>query len=169
MNLFKNKGMYIEELINNSAAYYEENNVCYLEKRFLPIIPLNVEGNLVKGKLIKKSSVDYCCLYQGYYIDMEVKQTDESFFEWSIIKKHQFNHLKRITKMHGIGLLLVYFFKSDEVYIFSFQEIDKLINQGFKKIYTNQKEIQNNRVEIIFPGVIDFKTTFEKYIKTNPL
>ncbi len=167
MNLFKNKGMYIEELINNSASFYEQNNICYIEKRFLPIIPLSVEGSLVKGKLIKKSSVDYCCLYQGYYIDMEVKQTDDASFEWSIIKKHQFYHLKRISNMNGIGLLLVYFFKYDQVYIFSYQEIEDLMNKGFKKITCNQPEIESNKVDIIFPGIIDFKSTFIKYINKN--
>ncbi len=161
MNINKNKGMYIEELMNNTAMYYDENRICYIEKRFLPIIPLSITNNIVKGKLIKKSSVDYCCVYKGKYIDIELKQTDEDEFDIRKIKNHQLNHLEKINYYKGKAYLMIYFFKRDVIYMIEYNDLSNLINNNIFKIKCFDKSIEKHMVEIKFPGIIDLVSVFE--------
>ena len=58
MNINKNKGMYIEELINRTIDYYwyNDNNI-YIEKRFVPIkIIKKINDTTFIGKLLSKST-----------------------------------------------------------------------------------------------------------------
>lgn len=165
MNLnFKNKGMYIEELINNTSSFYTENNTMYIEKRFLPIQPLSINENKVIGKLLRKSTVDYVCMYKGYYIDFEVKQTNDDSFELSKIKPHQINHIKRINKMGGFTFILVYFFKKDAIICIDYDQYRDLINKKIKKIFWDD---QYEKLEIIFPGIINFESFLKNKLKNK--
>lgn len=155
---FKNKGMYIEELINNTSYYYLDNEIMYIEKRFLPIQPVKIEKNNVNGILLRKSTVDYLCLYNGKYIDFEVKQTDEDYFDIKIIKKHQINHLIKINKMNGFSFVLIYFFKRDVIKVIDAIELLDAIKTNKFKVYYN--DIKYRTLNIIFPGIIDFRSYF---------
>ena len=161
MNINKNKGMYIEELMNNTAMYYDENRICYIEKRFLPIIPLSITNNIVKGKLIKKSSVDYCCIYKGRYIDIELKQTDEDEFDVRKIKSHQLSHLEKINYLKGKAYLMIYFFKRDVIYMIEYKDLFNFIKHNLFKIKCFDEEIDKYMVQIKFPGIIDLVSVFE--------
>ncbi|MDE5553456.1 MAG: Holliday junction resolvase RecU, partial [Malacoplasma sp.] len=62
---YANRGMYLEELINKTIEYYSSNEIAFFEKRFLPIKILNkLDDNFIRGKLLKKSYVDYCGVYR---------------------------------------------------------------------------------------------------------
>ncbi|MDE5949264.1 MAG: Holliday junction resolvase RecU, partial [Malacoplasma sp.] len=37
INFYSNKGMYIEQLIEKTIDYYIKNEICFIEKRYLPI------------------------------------------------------------------------------------------------------------------------------------
>lgn len=155
----KNKGMYIEELINNTSFYYQDNEIMYIEKRFLPIQPTRIENKNVNGILLRKSTVDYLCLYNGKYIDFEVKQTNEDYFDLKAIKSHQINHLIKINNLKGFSFLLIYYFKRDVIKVVDINQIKDLISNKKHKIYYNDDLFRT--LDIIFPGIIDFKKYFE--------
>ncbi len=156
----KNKGMYIEELINNTSCYYLDNEIMYIEKRFLPIQPTKIEKNNVSGVLLRKSTVDYLCLYNGKYIDFEVKQTNEDYFDIKIIKSHQINHLLRINKMNGFSFILIHFFKKDIIKVVTTEQLLKMIETKKYKILYNDDEYET--LNVVFPGIIDFQSYFKK-------
>ena len=78
MNINKNKGMYIEELINRTIDYYwyNKDNI-YFEKRFVPFKILKImNNNVFLGKLLSKSTVDYTGVFKHRHLEFEVKQTE---------------------------------------------------------------------------------------------
>ena len=58
----KNRGMYIEELVNKTISYYETNNICHIEKRNLPIKIVSKKETKIEGHLNKKSFTDFARL-----------------------------------------------------------------------------------------------------------
>ncbi|MDE7433754.1 MAG: Holliday junction resolvase RecU [Mycoplasmoidaceae bacterium] len=112
-----NRGMYAEELVNRTNSYYYERSIALIEKRYLPIkIVKNLNDNLIIGKLLAKSYVDYCGVYQSKHLEFEVKQTNEKNFDLHLIKPHQIKHLINAFNQKAISFLIIYFNQYDEFY-----------------------------------------------------
>lgn len=162
----KNKGMYIEKLIDNSANYYLENNLILIEKKQIPFFFSKITENSVCGR-IQKSTTDYYAIFNGIHFDFEVKQTNNDFLLLNIIKKHQMDYLLMINSFGGISFLLIHFFNSDHIYVIETRELTTYLKQNNKRV--TEKYCQKNfyEVKIIFPGIINFKTLFSDLIKKN--
>ena len=129
----KNKGMYLETIMNNSINYYEQNKVALFRKQSIPIKIKEVDGKKVFGYLENKADSDYYGIYKGIFIAIEAKQTEFSYFDLHLIKKHQLNFLKNVISYGGKSFLVIYFFKTEKFYFLDFQEIHKWILQNKKK------------------------------------
>ncbi|MBD5445928.1 MAG: Holliday junction resolvase RecU [Mycoplasma sp.] len=124
---YANRGMYLEELINKTIEYYSSNEIAFFEKRFLPIKILNkLDDNFIRGKLLKKSYVDYCGVYKGKYISFEAKQTNNDFFLLSQIKEHQIKHIIKINSFGGISFVIVHFYNSSRTFLISYDVLEKM-------------------------------------------
>lgn len=155
MKVIKNKGKYIETLIEKTIDYYNFKKIGIFEKRYLPIDIYQVNGNNVAGRLVKKSYVDYHGLYQGKYIDFETKQTMNDYFLFSIIKKHQLDHIINVTKHGGIAFLIIHFFKLNKYYFVDAKTIEKMmLKKG--KICLDFFEKNCEKILVVFPGILDF-------------
>lgn len=150
-----NRGMYIEKLVDNSAFYYYEKNILLIEKKHIPFFFSKSTKDQISGS-IKKSTTDYYGVYQGFYFDFEVKQTNNNFLVISQIKEHQMNYLKIISTFGAISFLLIHFFNQDLIFAIEIDDLIELV-QHSKKITIEY--CQNNFYEarVIFPGIIDFK------------
>ncbi|MDE7099820.1 MAG: Holliday junction resolvase RecU, partial [Malacoplasma sp.] len=109
--------MYIEQLIEKTIDYYIKNEICFIEKRYLPIKIIERNENIIKGKLLSKSYVDYFGLIESKYITFESKQTENEKFLISQIKDHQFKHLRDINKLNGISFLILHFYCEDKTFL----------------------------------------------------
>ena len=166
MNINKNKGMYIEELINRTIDYYwyNKDNI-YFEKRFVPFKILKImNNNVFLGKLLSKSTVDYTGVFKHRHLEFEVKQTEKDFFDFSLIKKHQWMFMDRMNKMGIYWFLIIYYTKNDIKLIVNYNKIKKIINKKKKKIPFLQLQKESYEMEVIYPGIINLAEILNKII-----
>jgi recombination protein U len=115
--MYANRGMYAEEIVNRTIDYLINSN-CLIEKRNIPIkIVKDLNNNLVMGKLLSKSTVDYCGYINHKHIEFEVKQTNQPNFSTDMIKPHQYEYLLKSERAGSIAFVIVYFSLFDEFYL----------------------------------------------------
>ncbi len=152
-----NNGMYLETIVNNSAAYYLNNKIMAIFKRTIPIKIVHNNGQTIVGKIVDKSESDYYGIYNGYFFDFEAKQTNKEKFFLSHLKKHQFKHLLMIKKMCGVSFLLLYFSVYDDFFAIN----ASLLEHKTDSITYEWCKENAYRLELFFPGVLNFKDYFE--------
>ncbi len=109
----KNRGMSLENLINNANDYYLKEDIALIYKKPTPIGIAEVSYNNHK-KIIEKayfkeqSTLDYNGIYKGHYIDFDAKITNnKTAFPISNVHPHQIEHIRRVIKHGGIAFLLI--------------------------------------------------------------
>lgn len=119
-----NRGMDLENAINQTNEHYVSNNIAYIYKKPIPIQVVKVDYERRSAAKISEayykipSTTDYNGIYKGRYIDFEAKETqNKTSFPLKNIHEHQVKHLDNITKAGGIGFIIVAFTKLDKVYL----------------------------------------------------
>jgi recombination protein U len=136
---YDNRGMTLEEDINITNEYYLKNNIACIYKKPTPIGIVKVDyknGNdvVIKEAYFKTpSTTDYNGIYKGKYIDFEAKETMVINFPLANIHEHQIKHLDIISKMGGIGFLIVSFVKVNEIYVLSNEKLQEFLNTNKRK------------------------------------
>ena len=108
-----NRGMILEDLINETNEYYLKKDIALIYKKPTPIGISKVKYEdgkkiLTKGYFKEKSTLDYNGLYEGLYLDFEAKESlSNTAFPLSNIKTHQTNHIRNVIKHHGISFLII--------------------------------------------------------------
>lgn len=121
LNNKTNLGMYAETIVQRSCDYYRLHEIAFIEKRQIPIkIIKKINDTTIIGKLLCKSYVDFFGSYQGKHIEFEVKETNNDYLHLSILKPHQLEYLKIISKQNIQCFVIVYFSKYDEFYQIDF-------------------------------------------------
>ncbi len=127
---YANRGMNLEDDINNSNKYYLENDIAVIYKKPTPIKVVKVDYNHRVNTKIKEayyevpSTTDYNGIYNGKYIDFEAKETKcKTSFSLKNIHPHQIKHLIKIKKHGGISFLIIRFSVLNKTF---FLETDKL-------------------------------------------
>ena len=139
-----NLGMLLEEMINETNQYYLDKGIAVVHKKPIPIqivkvnYPSRCEAIITEAYYKTPSTTDYNGIYKGRYIDFEAKETNiATSFSLNNIHAHQVEHLKQITIHGGIGFLIVYFKKHDEIYLLPFD----VLNEYWEKRNTERKSI----------------------------
>ena len=117
-----NRGMDLENDINESNAYYSEHNIALITKRPTPINIVKVDyskgAKIVDAYFEKQSTTDYNGVYKGKYLDFEAKNTkNKTSFPLANISPHQITHLKRVVEHGGIAFFIISFELRNEVYL----------------------------------------------------
>ena len=127
-----NLGMFLEEMINETNQYYLAMGKAVIHKKPIPIqivkvnYPSRCEAIITEAYYKTPSTTDYNGIYRGKYIDFEAKETNvATSFSLNNIHPHQVEHLKEIMRHGGIGFLLVYFKKHDEVYLLPYEVLER--------------------------------------------
>ena len=133
-----NRGMSFEEDINQSNAYYNDNNICLITKRPTPINIVKVDYS--KGATIthayfeKQSTTDYNGVYKSRYIDFEAKNTkNKTSFPLANIPLQQISHLKSVIHHGGIAFFLIQFESLGEVYLLDASYVIHFYENGDRK------------------------------------
>ena len=139
-----NLGMLLEEMINETNQYYLDKGIAVVHKKPIPIqivkvnYPSRCEAIITEAYYKTPSTTDYNGIYKGRYIDFEAKETNvATSFSLNNIHAHQVEHLRQITVHGGIGFLIVYFKKHDEIYLLPFD----VLNEYWEKRNTERKSI----------------------------
>lgn len=138
--IYGNRGMNLEDDINQTNEYYLNNNIAVIYKKPTPITIVDVDYKSRKDAVITKaffktpSTTDYNGLYRGKYIDFEAKETSSTTsFPLSNIHKHQIEHLRKIYEHNGIAFLLIRFSKLNLDFLLSYEKLNCFFNQYNKK------------------------------------
>ena len=126
---YKNRGMDLENLINDACKYYLEHDMAVIYKKPTPIGVVDVDyknGAVINKAYFKEpSTLDYNGIYKGKYIEFDAKEcVSKTSFPLSNIHLHQIKHIEHILKHGGIAFLIIsmnsnyYLFKGDDLISF---------------------------------------------------
>lgn len=149
--ILKNRGMLLENLIERTSIYSEDNNF-YIEKRNLPIKIIKKDNKYIKGKIIGLATIDYFGFKDGKYFEIEAKQTEEDFFKKSNIRKEQIIWSQMMSKKKITVYLIVMFSDTFEIFITTIENISKQKVSKIKKDWFIQNSV---RVDVITPGILN--------------
>ena len=132
--IYANRGMGLENLINESNEFYLEKDIAVIYKKPTPITISEVkygekERVITKAYFRTPSTLDYNGIYKGKYIDFEAKETKSTTsFALSNIHNHQIEHLKRINYHGGIGFVIIRFVKLDKTFLLFISDLINFID-----------------------------------------
>lgn len=167
-----NRGMALEDDINQANDYYREKGICLITKRPTPINVVKVDyshGAIITNAYFEKqSTTDYNGVYQGKYIDFEAKNTKQkTSFPLANIPPQQIDHLKQVIYHNGIAFFIIRFemlgrvFLIDAQYVIDFYEKSERKSLPFNIIEKEGVEIQYG----LNPRLPYIKAVQDKYFK----
>lgn len=166
---YGNRGMTLEEDINITNEYYLLHNIASIYKKPTPIGIVKVDrtNGVIKEAYFKTpSTTDYNGIYKGKYIDFDAKETMVNNFPLANIHEHQIKHLDTISKMGGIGFVIVRFVKFEETYILTNQKLqDFLKNNSRKSIPIEYFKKEGYKLEIKFNPRLDYIHVIDKLLE----
>ena len=132
-----NRGMNLENDLNDSNNYYLVNDIAVIYKKPTPITINKVDYKSRVDAVIKEahfkipSTTDYNGIYKGMYIDFEAKETKcTTSFPLNNIHNHQIEHLKTIHKHGGIGFIIVRFTKLNKTYLLFIEDLINFLDNN---------------------------------------
>ncbi|MFB1049346.1 Holliday junction resolvase RecU [Paraliobacillus sp. JSM ZJ581] len=164
---FSNRGMSLEEDINNTNIYYRTANVAIIHKKPTPVQIVNVNypkrsaAVITEGYFKQASTTDYNGIYRGTYVDFEAKETkNKTSFPLNNVHEHQINHMRSIVEHNGICFLLIRFAAYNETFFLPAMKLfsywDSQFKGGRKSIpYQDVKEI-SVEVPMNYPAQVDY-------------
>ena len=144
-----NRGMTLEQELNDTNLYYRNHDTAVIYKKPTPITINKVDYKNRKDAVIKEahfmipSTTDYNGIYKGKYIDFEAKETRKSYFPLANIHAHQIEHLKKIKKCGGIGFIIVRFMLDKETYLLEIDKLQNFLDNNKRKSIPKEYFIQN--------------------------
>jgi len=109
---YGNRGMELEELLNQTNLFYLEKNIALIYKKPTDIGIVKVDYSnkqqIVDAYFKTPSTLDYNGIYKGKYIEFDAKATqNRTSFPLKNIHDHQINHLKKVIEHNGIVFLII--------------------------------------------------------------
>lgn len=157
---FSNRGMTLEDELNDSNDYYNSRGLAVIHKKPVPIQIVNVRYPARSAAVITEayfktaSTTDYNGLWKGRYVDFEAKETkNKSSFPLKNIHEHQVDHMRRVHEQGGIAFLILRFALLDRYFVLPFREFigkwERMADGGRKSM--TLEEIEDLSVEVT-PG-----------------
>lgn len=121
--IYKNRGAFLEKVIEKSNNQYLERGLALIDK-----IPTPMSGNTRKNtfRYTKKSTVDFTGVTQGQFVSFDAKQCNTPRFEFGRLQEHQESYLKNAHKQKGLSFILILFTKENELYKLTISEYEYL-------------------------------------------
>lgn len=173
-----NKGMDLEEMVNDSNQYYLNNDIAVIHKKPIPIqivhvnYPSRNKAVITEAYYKTPSTTDYNGIYKGKYIDFDCKECNsETSFPIKNVHEHQIIHLENVKRHGGIAFLLIYFIKYNEYYLLMIEDFlpfyKESLNGGRKSIpYVDIKALGIQIYEGFRPR-LSYLDGIDEYIKKN--
>lgn len=172
------RGMLFEDMINESNEQYLKRDIAVIYKKPTPVQIVNVDyPSRNKAKIVEAyykipSTTDYNGVYKGYYIDFDAKMCNsETSFPLSNVHPHQVTHLEMIEKHGGIGFLLIYLNKSNEIYLLQAKDLSYFVKRsndgGKKSISIEEIRSFGHLINESFPIRIPYLNIVDEIIEQN--
>ena len=169
---YRNRGMFLENILNDSNTYYNSIDKCLIYKKPTPIKVLNVSYPTNKSHLIDKavysniSTLDYNGIYREKYIEFDAKEChSKTSFPLNNVKEHQILHIRKVIKQKGIVFLII--FMNNEFYLLPGDKLINFIDNNDRKSikYEALKELSINIKESFTPRLKYLDAVDEIYFK----
>lgn len=141
---YSNRGMSLEEDLNQTNDYYRLHNKAIIHKKPIPIQVVNVNyprrsaAKITEAYYRKASTTDYNGVYRGYYIDFEAKETrNKTSFPLKNFHDHQLKHMKECVEHGGICFVIIRFSTLNRVFLMEYKDLAELWEKQFE---TNGKK-----------------------------
>jgi len=175
----KNRGMRLEDNINQSIEYYRKTNQAIIHKKPTPVQIVHVDypkrsaAKITEAYFRKASTTDYNGIYRGYYIDFEAKETrNKTSFPLKNFHQHQIDHMRQCVDQGGIVFVILYFSRLKKYYYFSAEDLficwdDQFKESKKKSIPLSKIEEQGFEIQAQFSPRIPFLPVIDKIIQKN--
>jgi recombination protein U len=175
-NSYSNRGMTLEEDLNETNEYYRERKIAVIHKKPTPVQIVQVDYPKRSAAVIKEayfkqaSTTDYNGVYKGKYIDFEAKETQNTTsFPLQNFHEHQISHMEEVGKQGGICFVILRFSKFEQVFFLEAKHMlffwDRMTNGGRKSITKAEIEQKGHLIPLGFQPRIDYikiiETLFE--------
>ena len=167
---YGNRGMNLENELNETNNFYLLNDVAVIHKKPTPITIAKVEYHSRTDAVITKaffktpSTTDYNGIYKGKYIDFEAKETTSiTSFPIKNIHPHQIEHLKKVVEHGGIAFLIIRFTKLNLTYLLSYQDLITCLAGEKKSISLAQLKKYGYLIKDKYNPRIDYIEIIDKY------
>lgn len=136
-NGYANRGMTLEDDINQTNIYYNLNNVALVYKKPTPIKVVQVEypkNRIREAYFNEPSTLDYNGIYRAKYLEFDAKETQsKTSFPLSNIHKHQLEHIEKVLQYGGIAFLIVRFTSLNKTFLLFGEDLLSFINNNDRK------------------------------------
>ena len=167
---YANRGMGLENDINETNKYYIAYDIALIYKKPTPIrITKTNYSNMriTDGFFESPSTLDYNGVYKGYYIEFDAKETkSKTSFTINNIHNHQIEYIKKILKHNGIVFLIVRFSLLNKNFILKGTDLINFINNNVRKsIPLEYFEKNCYTVDVKYAPRLDYIKIVDKLIK----
>ncbi|WML45076.1 Holliday junction resolvase RecU [Neobacillus sp. PS3-40] len=121
---FSNRGMTLEEDLNETNAFYLDREIAVIHKKPTPVQIVQVDYPRRSAAVIKEayfkqaSTTDYNGVYKGRYIDFEAKETQNATsFPLKNFHEHQIHHMQAVLAQKGICFVIIRFTAFEQVFL----------------------------------------------------
>lgn len=164
---YSNRGMTLEEDINETNEFYLANGIASIHKKPTPVQIVQVDYPKRSAAVIKEayfkqaSTTDYNGVYKGKYIDFEAKETQNlTSFPLKNFHDHQITHMETILKQKGICFVLLRFTATEEVFFLEAKHLlmfwQRMKDGGRKSITKEEIEMNGHLIPLGYNPRIDF-------------
>ena len=175
---YSNRGMTLEEDLNETNRYYLDNDIAVIHKKPTPVQIVQVDYPKRSAAVIKEayfktaSTTDYNGLYKGRYIDFEAKETKfHTSFPLKNFHEHQITHMKSILEHGGICFVILRFSSTEQLFFLPAEQLLTFwhrMEQGGRKSITLQEVAETGHIlplgyrpRIDYIKVIDYLYYFD--------
>ncbi|RHW41283.1 Holliday junction resolvase RecU [Neobacillus notoginsengisoli] len=151
-----NRGMTLEEDLNNTNLYYLSRGIAVIHKKPTPVQIVQVDYPKRSAAVIKEayfkqaSTTDYNGVYKGKYLDFEAKETrNRTSFPLQNFHEHQIRHMEAVLLQGGISFVILRFASTEEVFLLDAAVLLRFwsrMEQGGRKSITKQEIIETGRL-----------------------
>jgi recombination protein U len=170
---YSNRGMTLEEDLNETNIYYLERQIAVIHKKPTPVQIVHVDYPSRSAAVIKEayfkqaSTTDYNGIYKGRYIDFEAKETRNSTsFPLQNFHQHQIDHMKQVLGQDGICFVILCFSTTDEVYLLEASHLlsfwERHLEGGRKSITKQEVQKYGYQISLGYQPRIHYISIIEK-------
>lgn len=164
---YSNRGMTLEDDLNETNDYYRERKIAVIHKKPTPVQIVQVDYPKRSAAVIKEayfqqaSTTDYNGVYKGKYIDFEAKETANiTSFPLKNFHQHQIDHMHEVVSQGGICFVILRFSKQEQVFLLQAPHLlsfwDRMKNGGRKSITKEEIEQIGILIPLGFQPRIDY-------------
>jgi len=165
--IYGNRGMTLEDDLNESNTYYLTNRIAVIHKKPTPIQIVTVDYPHRSKAVIREayfktpSTTDYNGVYKGKYIDFEAKETKNlTSIPLKNFHEHQVKHIQSVIECGGISFVIIRFSQTDEVFFlegkYLLQFWERMEKGGRKSITKKEIETYGYKIPIGINPRIDY-------------